>query len=59
MKMTKANGYVKTNYEVMMRMSTYYAIYRTVYQKDDKYYVSYDGEICDVTYRKDCFRYKY
>lgn len=55
MRLSKANGYEKTEWELMVCMSTYTCTWRKVWKKDDKFYVSYDGEICDVTFAKDRF----
>lgn len=55
MKLNKANGFTKTEWSLMVCMSTYYAIWRRVWKKDGKFYVSYNNEICDVTFRKDNF----
>ena len=49
MRFTKANGYKNTGYEMMVCMTTYAGIYRTVYKKNGKYFVSYNGSVYDVT----------
>ena len=58
MKLSKANGFTKTNKRMMVAMTTWQGIYRDVWEKDGKYYVSHNGEICDVTHAKDKFMTK-
>ena len=51
MRLSKKNGYEKTEYTMMVTATTYRGIFRDVWKKDGRFYVSYNGEICDVTFK--------
>ena len=54
----KKNGYEKTGYEMMVEMTTNAGIYRQVWKKDGKFYVSYREELCDVTFAAESHKWK-
>ena len=56
MKLSKQNGYEKTEYLMLASANGCQAVaYRRVWKKDDRYYVSYENEIRDVTEAKPRF----
>lgn len=44
-----------TGLKFMVKMSTYGGVYRTVWEKDGRYYVKDGGRLWDVTDKKDHF----
>ena len=49
----------KTDYIFMVRMTSTQGIYRTVWEKDGRYYVKDEGKVWDVTDQKDRFTLKF
>lgn len=45
----------KTNYSFIVTITTANAISRRVYEKDGRYYVKWNGEVIDVTDKKNDF----
>lgn len=55
MRLSKAEGYKKTNYKMYVVHKHNRKTWHRVYEKDNRYYIVYDGSVFDETYAKDSF----
>ena len=48
----------RTIYKIAVRQHSTYTEFRTVYEKDGRFYIKDEGKICDVTDQMERFRYR-